>query len=90
MAELRSQTIHPYTDLLLHDMGTGLADNMAEGNATGTEWRTPPLWGLGWSRDPGRRGLPARRPGPQPERSHPLARRRGAKREESVPDHVGR
>lgn len=47
MAELRSQTIHPYTDLLLHDMGPGLADNMGEFNATGSEWRTPPLWSIG-------------------------------------------
>ena len=47
MTELRSQTIHPYTDMLLHNMGQGLADNMGEGNATGAEWRTPPLWGLG-------------------------------------------
>ncbi|WP_375771293.1 di-heme oxidoredictase family protein [Archangium gephyra] len=46
-AELRSQTIHPYTDLLLHDMGTGLADNLPEGQASGAEWRTPPLWGIG-------------------------------------------
>ncbi|QSQ26270.1 c-type cytochrome [Pyxidicoccus parkwayensis] len=46
-AELRGQTIHPYTDLLLHDMGTGLADNLGEGQATGAEWRTPPLWGIG-------------------------------------------
>jgi CxxC motif-containing protein (DUF1111 family) len=46
-AELRNQTIHPYTDLLLHDMGPGLADNLPEGLATGAEWRTPPLWGLG-------------------------------------------
>jgi CxxC motif-containing protein (DUF1111 family) len=45
--ELRNQTIHPYTDLLLHDMGTGLADNMGEGLATGAEWRTPPLWNIG-------------------------------------------
>jgi len=45
--ELRNQTIHPYTDLLLHDMGTGLADNMGEGVATGAEWRTPPLWSIG-------------------------------------------
>ncbi|ADO73975.1 di-heme oxidoredictase family protein [Stigmatella aurantiaca] len=45
--ELRSQTIHPYTDLLLHDMGTGLADNLPEGQASGAEWRTPPLWGIG-------------------------------------------
>lgn len=48
-AELRSQTIHPYTDLLLHDMGTGLADSLGEGVATGAEWRTPPLWGIGLS-----------------------------------------
>jgi CxxC motif-containing protein (DUF1111 family) len=47
MAELRSQTIHPYTDLLLHDMGPGLADNMGEADATGSEWRTPPLWSIG-------------------------------------------
>jgi CxxC motif-containing protein (DUF1111 family) len=47
MAELRNQTIHPYTDLLLHDMGEGLADNMGDGNATGSQWRTAPLWGLG-------------------------------------------
>jgi len=47
MAELRNQTIHPYTDLLLHDMGPGLADNLGEGNATGAEWRTPPLWSIG-------------------------------------------
>ena len=39
--------IWPYTDLLLHDMGEGLADHRPEGNATGREWRTPPLWGLG-------------------------------------------
>jgi CxxC motif-containing protein (DUF1111 family)/predicted lipoprotein with Yx(FWY)xxD motif len=48
-SELRDQTIHPYTDLLLHDMGEGLADNLGEGNATGAEWRTTPLWGLGLS-----------------------------------------
>ena len=47
MTELRNQTIHPYTDLLLHDMGAGLADNMGEGVATGSEWRTPPLWSIG-------------------------------------------
>ena len=49
-AELRDQTIHPYTDLLLHDMGPGLADTLPEGNATGSEWRTPPLWGIGLTR----------------------------------------
>ena len=42
-----NQTIHPYTDLLLHDMGTGLADNRSDFYASGTEWRTPPLWGIG-------------------------------------------
>jgi len=47
MTELRSQTIHPYTDLLLHDMGSGLADNLGELSATGSEWRTPPLWSIG-------------------------------------------
>jgi CxxC motif-containing protein (DUF1111 family) len=47
LTELRNQTIHPYTDLLLHDMGKGLADNMGQDKATGAEWRTPPLWGIG-------------------------------------------
>lgn len=41
------QLIWPYTDLLLHDMGEGLADHRPEGRATGREWRTPPLWGIG-------------------------------------------
>ena len=49
LTELRSQTIHPYTDLLLHDMGAGLADNLAEGQASGAEWRTAPLWSVGLS-----------------------------------------
>ena len=48
---LSGQTIHPYTDLLLHDMGEGIADHRPEGDApdgaTGTEWKTPPLWGIG-------------------------------------------
>ena len=44
---LHDQVIHPYTDLLLHDMGHALADNFADHDATGKEWRTPPLWGLG-------------------------------------------
>ncbi len=47
MAELSNQTIHPYTDLLIHDMGPGLADNREDFAATGNEWRTAPLWGLG-------------------------------------------
>lgn len=41
------QIIWPYTDLLLHDMGPGLADGLIEGQASGQHWRTPPLWGLG-------------------------------------------
>lgn len=41
------QLIWPYTDLLLHDMGDGLADNRPEGVASGSEWRTAPLWGIG-------------------------------------------
>ena len=45
--ELSNQTIYPYTDLLLHDMGEGLADHAPDAKATGTEWRTPPLWGIG-------------------------------------------
>jgi len=44
---LSNQKIWPYTDLLLHDMGDGLADNRPEGAADGREWRTPPLWGIG-------------------------------------------
>src|SRR5262249_35414901 len=41
------QTIHPYTDLLLHDLGRGLADGKRDGDAQPEEWRTPPLWGIG-------------------------------------------
>lgn len=44
---LANQTIHPYTDLLLHDLGDGLADNRPDFQATGSEWRTSPLWGIG-------------------------------------------
>lgn len=46
-AELRDQTIYPYTDLLLHDMGPGLASTLTEGNTSRAEWRTPPLWNIG-------------------------------------------
>jgi CxxC motif-containing protein (DUF1111 family) len=45
--ELSQQIIHPYTDLLLHDMGEGLADGRPDFLAEGNEWRTPPLWGIG-------------------------------------------
>jgi len=44
---LENQSIWPYTDLLLHDMGEGLADNHSEFLASGNQWRTPPLWGIG-------------------------------------------
>jgi len=45
--EVADQTIHPYTDLLVHDMGAGLADNRPDFQAGGSEWRTAPLWGIG-------------------------------------------
>lgn len=44
---LVNQTFRPYTDLLLHDMGQALADNTPDFKATGNEWRTAPLWGIG-------------------------------------------
>ena len=47
LAALTNQTIFPYTDLLLHDMGEGLADNRPDFQASGSEWRTTPLWGIG-------------------------------------------
>lgn len=47
LTEVNNQTIYPYTDLLLHDMGDGLADNRPDFEATGSEWRTTPLWGIG-------------------------------------------
>ncbi|CAM4259912.1 di-heme oxidoredictase family protein [Bordetella muralis] len=48
--EHRFQLIWPYTDMLLHDMGEGLADQVSEDEASGSEWRTPPLWGIGLTR----------------------------------------
>jgi CxxC motif-containing protein (DUF1111 family) len=45
--ELSNQTFHPFTDLLLHDMGDELSDNRPDFKASGREWRTPPLWGIG-------------------------------------------
>jgi len=47
IAAAANLTIRPYTDLLLHDMGPGLADDRPDFQATGSQWRTPPLWGLG-------------------------------------------
>ena len=48
---LSEQMINPYSDLLLHDMGEGLADHRGEFLATGTEWRTAPLWGIGYTEE---------------------------------------
>jgi CxxC motif-containing protein (DUF1111 family) len=47
--EARSQKIKPYTDMLLHDMGSDLGDGLTEGLATGNMWRTSPLWGIGYT-----------------------------------------
>ncbi|XZG70653.1 di-heme oxidoreductase family protein [Chitinibacteraceae bacterium HSL-7] len=47
IAALSNQKIYPYTDLLLHDMGDGLADGRPDFGASGRQWKTPPLWGLG-------------------------------------------
>jgi CxxC motif-containing protein (DUF1111 family) len=51
IAPLSNKTFFPYTDLLLHDMGPGLNDGYTEGTALPAEWRTPPLWGLGLSKN---------------------------------------
>jgi len=51
IAPLSHKTFYPYTDLLLHDMGAGLNDGYTEGTALPAEWRTPPLWGLGLSKN---------------------------------------
>ena len=48
---LEGQTIWPYTDLLLHDMGEALADGRPDFLANGRQWKTPPLWGIGLLRD---------------------------------------
>lgn len=48
---LKGQTIWPYTDLLLHDMGDALADGRPDFRANGRQWRTPPLWGIGLIKD---------------------------------------
>jgi len=50
-AALEGQAIRPYTDLLLHDMGEGLADGRPDFLASGRHWKTPPLWGIGLIRD---------------------------------------
>ena len=51
IAVLSNKTFFPYTDLLLHDMGPALNDGYTEGRALPAEWRTPPLWGLGLSKN---------------------------------------
>ncbi|TVZ26187.1 CxxC motif-containing protein (DUF1111 family) [Gillisia sp. Hel_I_86] len=48
---LSEKDFHPYSDMLLHDMGAGLDDNYTEGYALTSEWKTPPLWGLGLSKE---------------------------------------
>jgi CxxC motif-containing protein (DUF1111 family) len=53
MPALRDQVFHPFTDLLVHDMGEGLADNRPDFGASGSEWRTAPLWGIGLTYDVG-------------------------------------
>jgi CxxC motif-containing protein (DUF1111 family) len=51
LVELRGQTIYPYSDLLLHDLGADLADDSERDNAAApSEWRTPPLWSIGLTR----------------------------------------
>jgi CxxC motif-containing protein (DUF1111 family) len=47
LPEMAKQSIQPFTDLLLHDMGDGLSDDRPSFDAEGGEWRTPPLWGIG-------------------------------------------
>ncbi len=47
ISQVSNQTIHPYTDLLVHDMGDGLADQRPDFQAGGRDWRTQPLWGIG-------------------------------------------
>jgi len=53
LAEISNQEFHPFTDLLVHDMGEGLADNRPDFEANGREWRTQPLWGIGLTYDVG-------------------------------------
>jgi CxxC motif-containing protein (DUF1111 family) len=50
LPQLANQVIHPYTDLLLHDMGEDLADGRPDFLAGPRDWRTPPLWGIGLSK----------------------------------------
>jgi CxxC motif-containing protein (DUF1111 family) len=86
VAVLASQEFHPTPDLLLHDMGAGLADGRPDFLASGTEWRTPPLWGIGLIDDVnGHRFPAARRTGPNHRRGDSLARWRSGAVDASVP-----
>ena len=78
LPELANQTIHPFTDLLLHDMGDGLADGRPDFEANGREWRTPAVVGYR-TRGRGQRPhvLPARRARAEFKRGDPVAWRRG-------------
>lgn len=51
VAALSNRVVHPYTDLLMHDMGPELDDGYTEGSALTSEWRTAPLWGIGLAKD---------------------------------------
>ena len=68
VAALRNQNVNLFSDLALHDMGPGLADDILQGAARGDEFRTAPLWGLGQ-----RHLLPARRPHDRPRGGDPGA-----------------
>lgn len=78
-------TIAPYTDLRLHNLGTGLADETVAGKKVVSQWRTAPLWGTRLSHVPrALSDVPTRRTRPVGRRSHSLARRRGRRREGEV------
>lgn len=51
IAAIANKVFYPYSDFLLHDMGSSLNDGYTEGSAKTYEWRTPPLWGVGLSKN---------------------------------------
>ena len=80
VSDLSNQVIHPYTDLLLHDMGDELADHRPDYEADGREWRTPPLWGIGLTATVnGVPRLPPRRPRRHPDGGGHVPRRGSGK-----------
>jgi CxxC motif-containing protein (DUF1111 family) len=89
LPELQNQTFHPFTDLLLHNMGEGLADHRPDRSATGTEWRTPPLWGLGLVERVMDMTVATRRTRPVLWRGDPAARWRGGEGEGSFSHRPG-